>query len=380
MLNLRNQTTPTTDKTSTTVKTPTTDKTSATDKTSNTSLEKNCSQNKNFNINSKSESKRRDTDNNNKITFTRRIAIALIVLLVSVYFVGCADTNDKKSVLDEQEPKALNYMIEGKQAFDDFSDYSLEMYLFANSKLVKEDKELQTKISERNIYEKYLSRLDEAISENDGKIGANTIKAYATASLALNALKKNPENYKGKNFVAKLDDAELSQTASITDKAWALIASKYLGIKLQNEETYYNDLITFAQNSSDEEAKQIEEQAIVAQALSYYHALPDTSIALSMIMGYIENAQKDNGSLGDGKSTGVVLMSLSSLGIDAETHDPLTKNDKTVKDGLSKFIYDKGFKYKGKDDEISKVTTLYALLGIEAQNRIEKGGLFPKHK
>ena len=368
LLNLRNQTTPATDKISTT------------DKTSNTSLERNCSQNKNFNINSKSESKRRDTDNNNKITFTRRIAIALMVLLVSVYFVGCAGTNDKKSMLDEQEPKALNYMIEGKQAFDDFSDYSLEMYLFANSKLVKEDKELQTKISERNIYEKYLSRLDEAISENDGKIGTNTIKDYATASLALNALKKNPENYKGKNFVAKLDDAELSQTASITDKAWALITSKYLGIKLQNEETYYNDLITYAQNSSDEEATQIENQAIVAQALSYYHALPDTSIALSMIMGYIENAQKDNGSLGDGKSTGIVLMSLSSLGIDAETHDPLTKDDKTVKDGLSKFIYDKGFKYKGKDDEISKVTTLYALLGIEAQNRIEKGGLFPKHK
>ena len=139
-------------------------------------------------------------------------------------------------------------------------------------------------------------------------------------------------------------------------------------------------MITYAQNSSDEEATQIENQAIVAQALSYYHALPDTSIALSMIMGYIENAQKDNGSLGDGKSTGIVLMSLSSLGIDAETHDPLTKNDKTVKDGLSKFIYDKGFKYKGKDDEISKVTTLYALLGIEAQKRIEKGGLFPKHK
>lgn len=388
LLNLRNQTTLATDKISTTVNTPTTDKTSTpatdktstTDKTSNTSLERNCSQNKNFNINSKSESKRRDTDNNNKITFTRRIAIALIVLLVSVYFVGCADTNDKKSVLDEQEPKALNYMIEGKQAFDDFSDYSLEMYLFANSKLIKEDKELQTKISKRNIYEKYLSHLDESISENDGKIGANTIKTYATASIALNSLKKNPENYKGNNFVAKLDDAELSQTASITDKAWALIASKYLGIKLQNEETYYNDLINFAQNSSDEEATQIEEHAIVAQALSYYHALPDTSIALSMAMGYIENAQKDNGSFGDGKSTGIVLMSLASLGIDVEAHDPLTKNDKTVKDGLSKFIYDKGFKYKGKDDEISKVTTLYALLGIEAQNRIEKGGLFPKHK
>lgn len=320
------------------------------------------------------------TDKNNKSTFIRRIAIALMVLLVSVYFVGCAGNNDKKSALDEQEPKALNYMIEGKQAFDDFSDYSLEIYLFANSKLIKEDKELQTKISKRNIYEKYLSRLDEAISENDGKIGANTIKDYATASLALNALKKNPEDYKENNFIAKLDDAELSQTASITDKAWALIASKYLGTKLQNEETYYNDLITFAQNSSDEEANQIEDQAIVAQALSYYHALPDTSIALSMIMGYIENAQKDNGSFGDAKSTGVVLMSLSSLGIDAETHDPLTKNDKTVKDGLSKFIYDKGFKYKGKDDEINKVATLYALLGIEAQNRIEKGGLFPKHK
>lgn len=320
------------------------------------------------------------TDKNNKSTFIRRIAIALMVLLVSVYFVGCAGNNDKKSALDEQEPKALNYMIEGKQAFDDFSDYSLEIYLFANSKLIKEDKELQTKISKRNIYEKYLSRLDEAVSENDGKIGANTIKDYATASLALNALKKNPEDYKENNFIAKLDDAELSQTASITGKAWALIASKYLGTKLQNEETYYNDLITFAQNSSDEEANQIEDQAIVAQALSYYHALPDTSIALSMIMGYIENAQKDNGSLGDGKSTGVVLMSLSSLGIDAETHDPLTKNDKTVKDGLSKFIYDKGFKYKGKDDEINKVATLYALLGIEAQNRIETGGLFPKHK
>ena len=271
-------------------------------------------------------------------------------------------------------------MIEGKQAFDDFSDYSLEMYLFANSKLIKEDKELQTKISKRNIYEKYLSHLDESISENDGKIGANTIKAYATASLALNALKKNPENDKGNNFVAKLDDAELSQTASITDKAWVLIATKKLGLKLQNEEAYYNDLITFAQNSSDEEAKQIEDHAIVAQALSYYHALPDTSIALSMAMGYIENAQKDNGSFGDGKSTGIVLMSLASLGIDVEAHDPLTKNDKTVKDGLSKFICDNGFKYKVKDDEISKVATLYALLGIEAQNRIEKGGLFPKHK
>ena len=320
------------------------------------------------------------TDKNNKSTFVRRIVIALMVLLVSVYFVSCAGNNDKKSALYEQEPKALNYMIEGKQAFNDFSDYSLEIYLFAKSKLIKEDKELQTKISKRNIYEKYLSRLDEAVSENDGNIGANTIKDYATASLALNALKKNPKDYKENNFIAKLDDAELSQTASITGKAWALIASKYLGTKLQNEETYYNDLITFAQNSSDEEANQIEDQAIVAQALSYYHALPDTSIALSMIMGYIENAQKDNGSFGDAKSTGVVLMSLSSLGIDAETHDPLTKNDKTVKDGLSKFIYDKGFKYKGKDDEINKVATLYALLGIEAQNRIEKGGLFPKHK
>ena len=105
------------------------------------------------------------TDKNNKSTFTRRIAIALMVLLVSVYFVGCAGNNDKRSALDEQEPKALNYMIEGKQAFDDFSDYSLEIYLFANSKLIKEDKELQTKISKRNIYEKYLSRLDEAVSE-----------------------------------------------------------------------------------------------------------------------------------------------------------------------------------------------------------------------
>ena len=313
-------------------------------------------------------------------TFTRKIAIALMTLMISVYFVGCAGNNDKKSQLDEQEPTALNYMIEGKQAFDDFSDYSLEIYLFANSKLIKEDKELQTKSSKRNIYEKYLSRLDEAISQNDGKIGANTIKDYATASLALKALKKNPENYKGSNFVAKLDDAKLSQTASITDKAWALIATKYLGLKLQNEETYYNDLINFAQNSSDEEATQIEEHAIVAQALSYYHALPDTSIALSMIMECIENAQKDNGSFGDGKSTGIVLMSLASLGIDVEAHDPLTKNDKTVKDGLSKFICDKGFKYMGKADEISKEATLYALLGIEAQKRIEKGGLFPKHK
>ena len=154
----------------------------------------------------------------------------------------------------------------------------------------------------------------------------------------MNALKKNPEDYKENNFIAKLDDAELSQTANITGKAWALIASKYLGTKLQNEETYYNDLITFAQNSSEEEANQIEEQAIVAQALSYYHALPDTSIALSMITERLENAQKDNASFGDAKSTGIVLMSLSSLGIDAETHDPLTKNDKTVKDGLSKFI------------------------------------------
>lgn len=362
MLNLRNQTTPTTDK------------------ISKISLEINSSQSKNCNINSKSENRHRDTDKNNKTPFTRRIAIALMTLLISVYFVGCAGTNDKKSQLDEHEPTALNYMIEGKQAFDDFSDYSLEIYLFANSRLIKEDKELQEKISKRNIYEKYLSRLDEAISQNDGKIGANTIKAYATASLALKALKKNPENYKGNNFIAKLDDAELSQTASITDKAWALIATKYLGLKLQNEETYYNDLITFAQNSSDEEAKNMGEQAIVAQALSYYHALPDTSIALSMIMERIENAQKDNGSFGDGKSTGIVLMSLSSLGIDVEAHDPLTKNDKTVKDGLSKFIYDKGFKYKGKDDEISKEATLYALLGIEAQKRIEKGGLFPKHK
>lgn len=361
MLNLRNQTK------------PITGNTSNTEETSTTMLERNASQNK-------SENKHRDTNKNKKSTFARRISIALMGLVISAYFAGCASNNDRKSQLDEQEPTALNYMIEGKQAFDDFSDYSLEIYLFANSKLIKEDKELQTKISKKNIYEKYISRLDEAISQNDGEIGANTIKNYATTCIALKSMGENPEDYKGNNLYSKLDDAELSQTASITDKAWALIASKYLGIKLQNEETYYNDLITFAQNSSEEEAKQIENQAIVAQALSYYHALPDTSIALSMIMGYIENAQKDNGSLGDGKSTGIVLMSLSSLGIDVEVHDPLTKNDKTVKDGLSEFICDKGFKYKGKDDEINKVATLYALLGIEAQNRIEKGGLFPKHK
>lgn len=336
-------------------------------------LERNASQNK-------SENKHRDTNKNKKSTFARRISIALMGLVISAYFAGCASNNDRKSQLDEQEPTALNYMIEGKQAFDDFSDYSLEIYLFANSKLIKEDKELQTKISKKNIYEKYISRLDEAISQNDGEIGANTIKNYATTCIALKSMGENPEDYKGNNLYSKLDDAELAQNASVTDKAWALIATKSLGLKLQNEEAYYNDLITFAQNSSNEEAKQIEEQAIIAQALSYYHALPDTSVALSMIMERLENAQNDNGSFGDGKKTGMVLMCISSLGIDAEAYDPLIISQKSIVDGMSEYIEGKGFKYKMKDTEVDKVSTLYAMLGIEAQKRIEEGGVFPKHK
>ena len=303
-------------------------------------------------------------------------AIIMTVILASMFFSAC----EKKKPLEDQESKALAYLLDDKKSFNDLSDYSLEIYLLVNSKVIKENEELQNKLSKSNAYKQYLDNLDRILKDNGAQLENNTIKDYATASLALKALKKNPENYKGNNLFSKLDDAELAKNASVIDKAWALIATKYLGLKLQNEEAYYNDLIAFAQNSSDEEAKQIEEQAIIAQALSYYHALPDTSVALSMIMERLENAQKDNGSFSDAKITGVVLMSLSSLGIDVETYDPLTKNEKTVKDGLSKFICDKGFKYNGKDDEINKVATLYALLGIEAQNRIETGGLFPKHK
>lgn len=320
------------------------------------------------------------TDKNNKITFTRRIAIALMVLLVSVYFVGCAGNNDKRSALDEQEPKALNYMIEGKQAFDDFSDYSLEIYLLVNSKVIKDSEELQNKLSKCNAYKQYLDNLDRMLKNNGGQLNNNTIKDYATICIALKSMGENPEDYKGNNLFLKLDDAELAKNASVIDKAWALVATRYLGLKLQNEADYYNDLISFAQNSSDEEAKQIEEQAIIAQALSYYHTLPDTSVALSMIMERLENAQKDNGSFGDSKKTGIVLMSISSLGIKAEAYDPLIKNKKSIVDGMSEYIKDEGFKYRMKDSKVDKVSTLYALLGIEAQKRIEEEGLFPKHK
>ena len=325
----------------------------------------------------KSNKSNTNTNKNTMVRYPAQIAaIIMIVILASMFFSGC----EKKKPLEDQESKALAYLLDDNKPFDDLSDYSLEIYLLVNSKVIKDSEELQNKLSKSNAYKQYLDNLDRMLKNNGGQLKNNTIKDYATTCIALKSMGENPEDYKGNNLFSKLDNAELAKNASVIDKAWALIATRYLGLKLQNEADYYNDLISFAQNSSDEEAKQIEEQAIIAQALSYYHALPDTSVALSMIMERLENAQKDNGSFGDSRKTGIVLMSISSLGIDAEAYDPLIKNKKSIVDGMSEYIEGEGFKYRMKDSKVDKVSTLYALLGIEAQKRIEEEGLFPKHK
>lgn len=228
---------------------------------------------------------------------------------------------------------------------------------------------------EKDYSEGYLSYMKQTVKQKKGVLSKDKPTEYARAVIGIKAAGGNPADFEGYNLVKPLDDFDAVTGQGINAVDYAIIASKYAGVTLTNEQAYIDEIvksIDTGEFSKDRFAADY--MAMALEALSLCEKTPEVEKAIDKAIKVISESQQKDGSMGTSESTSEVIIGLCQLNIDIFKDSRFIKDGKTLADGLMEYrLKDGRFCHTLDKKEADGMATEKALLALDAMT-LQKDG------
>ncbi len=223
---------------------------------------------------------------------------------------------------------------------------------------------------EEEYFNSYYDNVRAIVKSKKGVLSTDKLTEFARVSIGLKSIGKDARNVEGYDLVKPLDNYAVITEQGSNAAAFALIAAKQYGVKLENEDKYIDYLIEFAKSGEfggEEDEFQVDYIAMTIEGLSFYMDQEKVKQAVNDMLDKLPEYQEDNGGFGNCESTAEVICALSQLGIDALTDERFIKNEKNPGDGLMEYrMDDDGFCHKKGDQYSDAMASEKALMALNS--------------
>ena len=294
----------------------------------------------------------------NKITAVLAVLAACVMILSS-----CGGGSASGDDLDSAIKSAAEYLVENVEV--DSADTLGGGWIPFALKMSGTD------TADDDYYEAYYDSIRALAKANQGVISEERVTANERVSINLKAIGKDPADVEGFDLMKQVDDYDAVKAQGLNAEIYALIAGKYCGYELKNEEQYLYDLIasqmpdgSFGMDTAHPDADMT---GMAVQALALYRDDDERAKgAVDRALEWLGQKQDDAGGYGSCESDAQVIIALGCVGYDIKGGgEDLPLDTEALYEDLMSYRTDKGFSHI-QGDEVDVLATEQALMALDA--------------
>ncbi len=235
-----------------------------------------------------------------------------------------------------------------------------------------------TDAADDDYYEAYYDSIRALAKANQGVISEDRPTANERVSINLKAIGKDPADVEGFDLMKRVDDYDAVKEQGLNAEIYALIAGKYCGYELKNEEQYLYDLLAAQMPDGafgmDTEHPDADMTGMAVQALALYMEKDDRAEgAVNRALEWLGQKQDKTGGYGSCESDAQVVIALGCIGYDIKSGgDDLPLDAEALYEDLLSYRVDKGFSHMPGDEE-DVLATEQALMALDAVKMAAEG-------